>query len=609
MRQTQLRQAPDDRPYETASSNRGAKARLRDGLTILFPVIEQLRDYRAEWLVSDVTAGLAIAAVALPIGIAYPAIVGLPPETGLYASILAMVGYAVFGPSRQLIVGPDAATLTVLAASLAQLSVNGAAERVGVSAIFAVIVGILCFVSAACRLGFIANFLSRPVLIGYLCGISLSLFIAQIERLTTVHIESTGLVRPLIELGRQLNLIHPPSLAVGAGAFLLSRLLKRLAPRVPNPLIVLAIATLLSLAFDLQSQGIALLGSIPAVPPSFALPIPAANQLDDLLLSAVGVLVVSFGSGIVTARSFAAKNHYRVNANRELLGFGAANLACGLFGGFPVTGADSRTAINDAVGGRTQLAGLVAALVLLLVLVWLTDALEYLPIAAVGAVLASAAVDLFDVAELQRLWRTSRAEFLVAAVAIAGVVGLGVLKGVLIAIGATGLYLLARVSRPSDALLGRIPGRDGLYKLHREPRAEPIPGLAIYLVQSALVFFNIDYIRDRIRWIVDRLPRSTQWFVLDAEAVTTLDSTAAAVLEEIRQELARRQIRLGLASLHYQPHRLLQQAGFLPKVGPEMLFSRAEDAALAFERSRRPSSSPLPSETPHLHDSGHTPMA
>lgn len=586
-------------------SRRDTIGKLSERLAAGLPLIAQLRGYRSVWLVSDVTAGLAIAAVALPIGIAYPAIAGLPPETGLYAGILAMIGYAIFGPSRQLIVGPDAATLTVLGASLVQLSVSGAAERAAASAIFAVLVGILCCLSAACRLGFIANFLSRPVLTGYLCGVSLSLFTAQIERFTTVHIESAGFARPLIELGRQLSQVHLPSLAIGCSAFVLARLLQRLAPRAPTPLVVLVIATSLSVFFDLHALGVSLLGPIPAKPPTFALTLPAIEDFDDLILGAVGVLIVAFGSGIVTARSFAAKNRYRVNANRELLGFGAANLASGLFGGFPVTGADSRTAINDIVGGRTQLAGLVAAAALVVVLIWLTGALQYLPIPALGAVLASAALDLFDLAGLQRLWRTSRAEFLFAVVAIAGVLVLGVLKGVLIAIGATGVYLLARVSRPSDALLGRIPGHDGLYKLHREPRAEPIPGLAIYLVQSALVFFNADYVRDRIRWIVDRLPTSTRWFVLDAEAVTTLDSTAAEALEEIQQELARRQIRFGLATLHSQPRELLQRAGLLAKIGPEMLFHRAEDAVLAFENSYPSLSALSRPRAPRGHDDRH----
>jgi high affinity sulfate transporter 1 len=553
----------------------------------VFPIVAQLESYRSGWLLKDVSAGLAIAAVALPIGVAYPAIAGLPPVIGLYASILPLIGYAIFGSSRQLIVGPDAATLTILAASLAQISSTGPeSQRVLVSAVFAIAVGVMCLLSGACRLGFIANFLSRPILTGYLCGISLTLLTSQISRLTTVRVEAKGLLRPLIELSGQLAQIHAPTLVFGAGIFLLLRLLKWWFPRSPGPLVAVIIGTLLSFVFNLESFGVSLVGKIPAILPALTLHTPEGIEFDDLVMEAFGILVVSFGSGIVTARSFGAKNRYRVDANRELIGFGAANIASGLFGGFPVSGADSRTAINDAVGGRTQVAGLVAAAALTFVLIALTDAMKYLPVAALGAVIASAAIDLFDAKELQRLWQTSHVEFLFALIAMLGVIGLGVLKGVLIAIVAAGVYLLARGSRPSDALLGCIPGRDGFYKLHREPGAKAIPGLAIYLVQSSLVFFNIDYVRDRIRWIVDRLPQSTRWFILDAEAVTTIDSTAAAVLGEISDELSRRNLRFGVANLHAQPRELLARSGFLASIGPEMLFARIEDAALAFRKAQ-----------------------
>jgi SulP family sulfate permease len=553
----------------------------------VFPIVAQLESYRSDWLLKDMSAGLAIAAVALPIGVAYPAIAGLPPVIGLYASILPLIGYAIFGSSRQLIVGPDAATLTILAASLAQISSSSPEpQRVLVSAVFAIAVGVMCLLSGACRLGFIANFLSRPILTGYLCGISLTLLTSQISRLTSVQVEAKGLLRPLIELSGQLAQIHVPTLVFGTGIFLLLRLLKWWFPRSPGPLVAVIIGTLLSFVFNLESFGVSLVGKIPAILPSLILRMPEGIEFDDLALEAFGILVVSFGSGIVTARSFGAKNRYRVDANRELIGFGAANIASGLFGGFPVSGADSRTAINDVVGGRTQVAGLVAAATLTFVLIALTDAMKYLPVAALGAVIASAAIDLFDAKELQRLWQTSHVEFLFALIAMLGVIGLGVLKGVLIAIVAAGVYLLARVSRPSDALLGCIPGRDGFYKLHREPRAKAIHGLAIYLVQSSLVFFNIDYVRDRIRWIVDRLPQSTRWFILDAEAVTTIDSTAAAVLGEISDELSRRNLRFGVANLHAQPRELLARSGFLASIGPEMLFARIEDAALAFKKAQ-----------------------
>ncbi|HEV2099893.1 MAG TPA: SulP family inorganic anion transporter [Stellaceae bacterium] len=553
----------------------------------VFPIVAQLQEYRSSWLLRDVSAGLAIASVALPIGVAYPAIAGLPPVVGLYSSILPLVAYAIFGSSRQLIVGPDAATLTILAASLAQLSLTAPEQqRAAFSAAFALAVGVMCLLSGALRLGFIANFLSRPILTGYLCGISLTLLISQIGRLTTVPIESKGLVRPLIEFAGHITQIHVPTLVFGLGLLLLLRLIRYWSPRSPGPLVAVIIGALLSLILDLQAWGVATVGKIPAALPSLTLPMPRGLGLDDLVLDALGILAVSFGSGIVTARSFGAKNRYRVNANRELIGFGAANIACGLFGGFPVSGADSRTAINDAVGGRTQLAALVAAAALTFVLVALTDAMKYLPVAALGAIIASAAIDLFDVKELRRLWQTSHAEFLFALIAMLGVIGLGVLRGVLIAIIATFVYLLARVSRPSDALMGCIPGRDGFYKLHREPSAKAVPGLAIYLVQSSLVFFNIDYVRDRIMWIVDRLPQSTRWFILDAEAITTIDGTAAAVLGEVSEELSRRNLRFGVASLHAQPRDLLARSGFLQRIGTEMSFPRIEDAALAFRNSR-----------------------
>jgi high affinity sulfate transporter 1 len=546
------------------------------------PIAAQLGEYRRDWLLRDVMAGGAVAAVALPIGVAYPAIAGLPPEVGLYASIAGLVGYALFGSSRQLIVGPDAATLTVLAASLTQISATGMDQRVAAAAAFSLAVGLLCLIAAACRLGFIANFLSRPVLTGYLCGVSLSLIEGQIERLTTVHVSSKGLLLPLVDLARQIGGVHLPTLAVGGAALVLLRLMRRTAPRAPGPLVVLVLATVLSMIVDLRSWGVALLGPIAASLPRLSVPAVAFDQLDELALAAVGILVVGFGSGIVTARSFGAKNRYRVDADRELVGFGAANIACGLVSGFPVTGADSRTAVNDAVGGRTQLVGLVAAAALILVLTAFTGVLQYLPIAVLGAVLASAAFDLIDIAELRRLWRASRAAFAFAIIAMLGVVWLGVLKGVIIGIGATGIYLLARVSRPSDALLGRVEGQDGLYKLHREPRAKPIPGLVIYLVQGDLVFFNIDYVRDRIRWITDRVPAGTRWFIIDAEAVATMDTTAAAVLDEIREELRRRGIKLGLADLHSQPRQMLERTGVAASIGADMLFDRSTDVVAAF---------------------------
>jgi len=547
----------------------------------ILPIWTDLRRYRREWLSHDILSGLGIAAIAIPIGIAYPAIMGLPPATGLYATIFPLVAYALFGSSRQLIVGPDTAACTVLASSLFQLGASTTDQRVALATSFAVLVGLLCLLAARLRLGFIANFLSRPILVGYLCGVALALFAGQIGRFTGVEIAAHGFFRPFIEIARKAAEIHGLTLALGAGLFVLLRLMRRFTPRLPGPLLAVALAIALSLALDLTSRGVALVGSIPTGLPAMALPDWHGLASENVVLSAIGILLVSFSSGIITARSFAARNRYRVDADRELIGFGAANIAAGLFGGFPVTGADSRTAVNEALGGKTQLAGLVAAIALSFSLLFLTDLLAYLPHAALGAVLASAAVDLFDVKALRKIWRVDPAEFVFTLIAIVGVIAFGVLEGVLVAIAATLVWLIGAAAQPRDALLGRIPGRDGFYKIHRYPDAEPVPGLTIYLLEGGIVFFNCDRLQNRIRWIVDRLPVATQYFVLDASATNFVDGTGAVALGEIAGELARRGIKFAVVDLHHRPRQILERAGFFDRIGRDHVFDRLEDAVAA----------------------------
>ena len=545
----------------------------------LFP---SFRGYEAAWLRYDLAAGLAIAAVGLPIAIAYPAIAKLPPEVGLYASIVPLVAYALLGSSRQLIVGPDAATITMLAAVLLSLNLSSTDDRIVVSAAIAVIVGVLCFLASVLRLGFIANFLSRPILTGFMTGISLTIMVGQIGRFTSVKIDSEGLIRPLVELATKAALIHWPSVALGTGLFILLRLLGKWLPAIPGPLVAMVLATALSAALDFPAMGIGVVGEIPSRLPSFVLPIPQGVPLDDLILGAGAVLIVSFGSGIVTARSFGAKNKYPVDANNELVGFGAANLASGLFSGFPVTATDSRTAVNDMMGGKTQLAGIVAAAALALTVLFLTDALSVLPTPALGAVLASAALSLIDLRTLRELWRISYVEFLFALISIVGVISVGVLKGVVVAMGATLLYLLMKGLRPRDAMLGRIPGRDGYYKLHRYQEAQPIPGLAIYLLQGNLLFYNADYVKGRLEALISRLAPGTQWLIFDASVAAHIDSTATAALEDACALAKARGVKFGIVELHSEPFETLKRAGVLAKIGDDMIFDALEDVTAAF---------------------------
>ena len=550
------------------------------------PVPSGLAGYRREWLRPDVTAGLAVAAVAIPSAIAYPAIAGLPAETGFYASILSLVGYALFGPSRKLMAGPDAATMTVLAAALAGLPSADLGGRVAAAAALALIVGVLCIAAGRLNLGVVAAFLSRPILIGFISGISISILVGQIGRFTGVRIEADGLIAPLLEIIGKIDLVHWPSVFFGTAMFALLVVLARLRSPIPGPLVVVIVAGIASALFDFEAKGIKVIGSLPSSLPAMSLPDFTRLPFRELLFGAGAIWLVSVSSGLVAARSFGAKDGFEVEANRELTGLGGANLASGLFSGFPVTVSDSRTAINLSAGGRSQAAGLVAALALTVLLLYLNDVLRLIPSPALGAVLAFAALGLIDIQGLREIWRVSRMEFVFALISMWGAISLGVLSGVVIAIGGTLLYVLLKEMRPRDAMLGRVPGRPGFYKLHRIEEAQPVPGLALFLVEGNVLFFNADYVRSRIESILEELPGDTKWFVLDAGGIAQIDSTAAAMFLQLRDMLAEKGLSFGFAELNNEPRKILRRAGVLDAQGGTLLFDDLEEAARAFEAKR-----------------------
>lgn len=550
------------------------------------PLLESLSVYRAAWLKDDVSAGIAIAAVSLPTAIAYPAIAGLTPETGIYASLASLVGYALLGPSRRLIVGPDAATMSVLAAAISALfaAIPGEtqADRVGIAATLAFGVGAICLIARLLRLGVLANFLSRPILIGFFAGISLSILVGQIGRFTGIKIEANGLIGPFIELASKIDAVHLSSLALAVGMFVLLQIVQAIRLPIPGPVIVVVVSVILSAVLDLQSMGVAVVGEIPAGLPTATIPALGDLPIDTLLLASAAVFLVSFGSGIVTARSFAARTGERVDSNGELVGFAGANIAAGLVGGFPVTSSDSRTAINLAIGGKTQIASLVAAAALTATLLFLNDALRILPVPALGAILAAAALSLIDVRALWQVWRISRMEFVFALIAMWGAISLGVLNGVILAVGATMIFLLRKAMFPRLAMLGRIQEQDGFYKLHRSPTARPVPGLAICQIQENLLFFNADYVEQQLNKIADTLPEGTRWFLFDAGAIVQVDSTGALMLKEFCARLAERDILIAIAELHSDVKGFLERVGVIEQIGPSMVFDDLHDALHAF---------------------------
>ncbi|KAA0697157.1 SulP family inorganic anion transporter [Neorhizobium sp. P12A] len=549
------------------------------------PMLRGLAGFNRDWLRKDIPAGLSIAAVGLPSAIAYPAIAGLPPETGIYASIVGPIAYAIFGPSRLLVVGPDAATMTVLAAAMGIIIAAEPAtaniDRVTIASALAVGVGIFCIVANLLRLGVLASFLSRPILVGFFAGVSLSILIGQISRFTGVKIESDGLIPPLVEILAKSASIHWPSLLFGLLMFALLWGVRALPFNIPGPVLVVVISVILSAVFDFRGHGIAVVGDVPTGLPKFSLPALYEMPWDQIVLGSAAIFLVSFGAGIVTARSFGSRTGEEVDANQELIGLGAANIAPGLFGSFPISMSDSRTAINLSAGGVSQAAGLVSAATLIAALVFLHSALRILPLPALAAILASAAISLIDVQELRKIWRISRMEFVFALIAMAGAISFGVLNGVIVAVAANLAYLIRKIMFPRDGFLGRLEGRDGLFDLARFPEAHPIDGIAVFTVHGSILFFNADYIRMRLTTVAKELPAGTRCLLLDGSAITHIDSTGAAALDSVVGTLAERNITFAIADLGEESRGILDRAGVLSAIGVHNLFNDREEAVTA----------------------------
>lgn len=551
-----------------------------DRLARVAPGLAMLRRYRMEWLRADLAAGLSVAAVALPTSIAYAQLAGFPPVVGLYASILPLVAYAVFGTSRQLIVNPDAATCAMVAAVVAPLAGGNSDLYGALATTLAVLSGISCIVAGVFRLGFLADFLGKPVLVGFMNGIALSIVFGQIGRVFGVSIESGRIVPRLVELVSKLPETHGPTLAIGMVTFAIVRVLRRMSPQVPAPLVALVFAMAVVAAFGLDETGVAVLGVVPAGLPALGwTPVPA-EHIEPLLAGAVGLALVSVTSGMVTARSFASRNGYEIDVDREFVALGACNIAAGLSQGFAVTGADSRTAMSDAAGGKSQVTGLVAAGTMTLVLMFLTGPLQYLPTSALAAVLISAAIGLFDWPALVRLYRIHEGEFLVCMAAMLGVVALGALQGIALAIALALLVLLIRSSRPADAVLGQVDGSQGFVDLAGHEGAAIVPGIVVYRFAASVIFYNAPHFRRRILAVAAADP-GARWIVVDAGPIVHLDSTGADAIAALAEDLAPRGTRLAFGGVLPQVQRMLHQSGTLERLGADAVFPTLKEAVTA----------------------------
>jgi SulP family sulfate permease len=550
------------------------------------PGVAQFRGYKRAWLRGDLLAGLTVAAYLIPQVMAYATLAGLSPIVGLWAALAPLLIYALLGSSRHMSVGPESTTALMVVAVLAPFASGDASRYAALAAVLGVLVGAICFLAGIARLGFLANLLSRPVLVGYMTGVALVMMASQLGKLTGASVVGDEFVDQMRSFARGVGDLHWPTMLLAGAvlAFLLA--LDRWAPRVPGPLIAVLVAAAAVAALSLESEGIVVVGSVPSGLPTPAVPLVAPNELAALVIPAAGIAIVAFSDNILTARIFATRHGYEIDENAELRAIGVCNIAAGLTRGFPVSSSGSRTAIGDAVGSRTQIYSLVAlALALVLVvMLFASDLLAQFPSAALGALVVYAALRLIDVSEFRRLARFRRSELVIALMTTAAVLGIGVLYGVLAAVALSVLDLLRRVARGHDSVLGFVPGVAGMHDIDDYPQAELVPGLVVYRYDAPLCFANAEDFRSRALQAVDHYPQPVEWFVLNAEANVEIDMTALDALDRLRADLEGRGILFAMARVKQDLRDALKAGGLLTKIGDERIFMTLPTAVEAFRR-------------------------
>ncbi|MFH8618684.1 SulP family inorganic anion transporter [Streptomyces sp. NPDC017979] len=569
--------------------SQGSDDRARGGfLSAVAPGAAVLRRYRRAWLRGDLLAGLAVAAYLVPQVMAYAGVAGLPPVAGLWASLPALVLYAVLGTSRLLSVGPESTTALMTAAVIAPLAAGSSDRYAALAAGLALAVGLLCLVAWVVRLGFVADLLSRPVLVGYLTGIALIMIVDQLPKVTGVPTSGEGFFPRLVSFARGLPGLQPATTALSVAALVFLFLAARFVPTLPGPLLVVVVATAAVAVFPLREHGIAVVGEVAAGLPRPQL--PSFADLPELVLPAVGVLLVGYTDVILTGRAFAGRaGGDRPDANRELLALGATNVGAALLRGFPVSSSASRTALAVASGARTQAYSLVTGAVVLAVLLFLGPALALVPVPVLGALVIYAAVRLVDLAGFRRLASFRRREFALALACLIGVLALGILYGVLLAVGLSVAELLARVARPHDAVEGLVPGVAGMHDVDDYPQAETVPGLLVYRYDSPLFFANAeDFRRRALAAVVEQEERGDRvvWFLLNAEANVEVDITALDSLASLRAELARRGVVFAMARVKQDLLDQLDAYGLTEVVDPDRVFPTLPTAVAAYRRYR-----------------------
>ena len=545
------------------------------GIRRWVPLIATIQGYRAGWLVKDLLAGIALTAILLPAGMGYAQAAGLPGICGLYATIVPLIVYAVLGPSRILVLGPDSALIALIAATVLPLAGGDPVRAVALAGMAAILSGLFCILAGIARFGFITDLLSKPIRYGYLNGIALTLMVSQLPKVMGFSVSGqtlTGTAAGLVQ-GLQGGRVNLTACAIGLACLVVILGFSRFAPRVPGVLIALVGATAGASLFGLAAQaGLAVVGPLPQGLPSFEIPAVSLHEASELVAGAVAIALVSFSDMSVLSRTYALRGGYKADSNQELVALGVANVLSGLFQGFAVSSSTSRTPVAEAAGARTQLTGLVGALCVALLLIFGPTLLQDLPEAALGAIVIAACIGLVEFAGVVRLYRMRRGEFALSIVCFLGVTLVGVIQGMFIAVGLALLAFIWRAWRPHDAILGRIDGIKGYHDLERHPEARQVPGLVLFRWDAPLFFANAAIFQERVLQAVAAAPTPTRWVVVAAEPVTDVDTTAADSLAELNEELQRAGIELRFAEMKGPVKDRLRKYGLFDAIGTESFF-------------------------------------
>jgi high affinity sulfate transporter 1 len=536
------------------------------------PGLRMLLSYQPAWLPRDLVAGLVLTALLVPAGMGYAEASGLPPIYGLYATIVPLIAYALFGPSRILVLGPDSSLAPLIAATIIPLAAGDPEQAVALAGMLAVMAGGLCVAAGLLRFGFITDVLSKPVRYGYMNGIALTVLVGQLPKLFGFSVDADRLIEEVGGFVEGVVAGETNRVALLLGIFSLIVILgfKRWLPRIPGVLVAVVGSTVAVAVLDLaEKSDLSLVGPLPQGLPSFALPELSAGNMSTLAAGAVGIALVSFADTSVLSRTFAIRGGYRVDPNQEMIALGAANTATGFFQGFPISSSSSRTPVAEQAGAKTQLTGLVGAGAIALMLLFVPNIVQDLPSAALAAVVIAASLSLVEVAGVRKLWRMRRTEFVLSIVCFLGVAFLGVIEGIFIAVGLALGNFIWRAWRPYDAVLGKVDGLKGYHDVTRYPAARRVPGLVLFRWDAPLFFANAEVFGQDVREAVAASPTPARRVVVAAEPVTDVDTTAADVVQSLHDDLEAAGVELHFAEVKDPVKDRLRRYGLLEQLGPE----------------------------------------